>query len=169
VEFPDHDWEFVADTPWGNVLIRGQHALLIVVDEENKEALEELATKISVDLLVERVAFPLDPPEIPEGVFDRVGGADGVDIEKVNERELGADYVPKGDLKVKGVVIGEAGGDEDEDDDGGGDLGILSRGIMGRSVPEDFIIADDPVEKPSKPLTGQELFPPIKGDDYDDR
>jgi len=145
----DHDWVFTAHTPWGNVLARGEGALLIVVDDEDQMDLEELALKISLSLMVERVSFPLGPPEIPP--------------------ELRADYVPKGDLEVKGVMVGEATDEDDEEDDGGGDLGILSRGIRGKSVPEDFIIADDPVEKPSKPLTGQELFPPIKGDDYDDR
>jgi len=91
----DHDWVFTAHTPWGNVLARGEGALLIVVDDEDKMDLEELALKISLSLMVERVSFPLDPPEIP------------------------TDYVPKGELEVKGVMIGEATDEDDEEDDGG--------------------------------------------------
>jgi len=130
-EESEHAWEFYAETPWGGDLARGEGALLIVVDEDDKEDLEALALKISLGLMVERVAFPLDPPEIPE--------------------ELRADYVPKGELEVKGVVIGRA--DRHGTEEEGGDLGLISRAIMGtRSFVADFF--QDELKRGDEPLKG---------------
>jgi len=129
-EESEHAWEFYADTPWmSKGLARGDSALLIVVDEENKEALEELALKISLGLMVERVEFPIEPPEIP------------------------SDYVPR-EMAVKGVVVS----------DGSDSPGPIQRF---KSYVADFF--QDELKRGDEPLTGSELFPPIEGDDYDDR
>jgi len=138
----DGEWEFSAERPWRG-LARGEHALLIVVDDESKEALEELALHISIGgvlrlhpgLMVERVSFPLEPPEIPEEV--------------------------KKQFKLKE--------DRQGTDEEGGDLGLISKAIMGKSVEEDLIIMDDP-EKPKgwRELDLEQIEREERGeDDYD--